>query len=135
MKITAAFDLTSDIENQIANLRLLQTRLSELGLNVSVSTKTTPRSPDEMGANERAWLEYSGKSRMNMRDKTLSREEQAVVYLKERGLETFPIVEKTHSDDNVNADASNDVDDDDDTDVFGIRIEEKPSVQSDSSAS
>ena len=121
------FALTKPIAEQLANLDLLMAELATRGISIT-SANVSPRSvasskPDTIGENESAWLAFSKRGRMNMKDKSLSREAQAKIYLEEKGL-TVPnpdceTIETENTDDESVQDDSDDIDSDsDDIDIF-----------------
>ncbi len=118
------FALTKPIAEQLANLDLLTAELATRGISItsaSVSARpTVSHKPDTVGENERAWLAFSKRGRMNMKDKSLSRELQAKIYLEEKGL-TVPNpdcetseIESQHENESIQDDST----DSDDFDVF-----------------
>jgi hypothetical protein len=88
--ININFQLTKSIESQLEQLDTLLPELEKRGITIELARITSSQSSpsvkdtEDMGPQERAWLACSGRSRMNMRDKTLTREEQASKYLLER---------------------------------------------------
>jgi len=98
------FQLTKPIEAQLLSLDMLLPELEKRGITITSARinpapSTAKTNTDAMGPNERAWLAASQRTRMNMRDKSLSREEQAAVYLTERGLSAESVHHETFPDD------------------------------------
>jgi len=107
------FDLSKPIEFQFHQFDKIKVELENRGITLKSSTRISNQSSTvEMGPNEKAWLSFSGRSRMNMKDKTLSREQQAIVYLKEKGQPIFDIPET------IQVEISEDESHDDDSDVL-----------------
>lgn len=110
------FQLTKPIEAQLLSLDMLLPELEKRGITITSArigpvSSTAKANTDEMGPLERQWLEVSGRSRMNMRNKALSREDQAAVYLTERGLSAESVPENIPDD-------IHDASDDDSSDPF-----------------
>lgn len=86
LQITATFDLSKSFEEQIQNLEKLKEYWSKHSPTVNVSPKVF-----EIGPNEKKYLEISGKTRMNHRYKEMTREEQAILFLKDMGIEPIAL--------------------------------------------
>lgn len=119
--ISVNFDLTKSIAEQLANFDLLMAELATRGVSIT-SANVSPRSIpsprlDAIGENERAWLAFSKRQRMNMKDKSLSREAQAKIYLEEKGL-TVPNPDCENEVEKTIQDFSHDDSDDEDHDPF-----------------
>lgn len=88
--ITIPFDLNGDVEVQVAAFRKLKPLLEAEGVSFSSPARVTSNGGNrEAGPNELAWLKHSKRTRMNLKDKGLSREEQAIKYLQEAGLTSY----------------------------------------------
>ena len=77
LNLTTSFDLNGDFEKQIDNLEKLKKHLD----------KDEPvYENSEIGEMEKLYLKVTGKTRMNHMDKSLSREQQALLNLKNLGV-------------------------------------------------
>jgi pimeloyl-CoA synthetase len=85
------------LDAQLDNLRKILKQLKEMPEFENVKVQVVK---DEIGLNEERYLEITGKSRMNHRHKDMTREQQAAHYLKELGVDTFPISDTVESVDN-----------------------------------
>jgi len=93
MKPEVILHLNFNLEgNYLPQLQTLQKVLSELKtMQEFENVRVVQSVKGEIGLNEEKYLELTGKSRMNHRHKEMSREQQAAHYLKELGVDTFPI--------------------------------------------
>jgi hypothetical protein len=114
--------LFKSLPDQLAALDQLLPQLASRGITLASATISAPRSttshkPDVVGENEAAWLAFSGRKRMNMKDRSLSREEQAKLYLEEKGLKV-PNPDCLDSSDNesIQDDSTDSENSDDDSD-------------------
>jgi hypothetical protein len=95
MKPEVILHLNFNLENghhlyeQIGNLKTVLNELKKISEFENVRVVQSVKG--EIGLNEEKYLELTGKSRMNHRHKEMSREQQAAHYLKELGVDTFPI--------------------------------------------
>ena len=89
---------TSSTDHLLLQLQNLKTVLNELKtLSEFENVKVVQSVKGDIGLNEEKYLELTGKSRMNHRHKDMSREQQAAHYLKELGVDTFPISDTVES--------------------------------------
>lgn len=82
------------LDTQLDNLKKVLKQLKEMPEFENVKVQVVK---DEIGLNEEKYLEITGKSRMNHRHKDMTREQQAAHYLKELGVDTFPISDTVES--------------------------------------
>jgi hypothetical protein len=84
------FDLSQPIDVQLNAFDAVQSELEKRGFTfnqpVRVNNAPSISKVADIGPNEKAWLAHSLRSRMNMKDKSLSREQQAASFLAEHGL-------------------------------------------------
>lgn len=82
------------LDTQLDNLKKVLKQLKEMPEFENVKVQVVK---DEIGLNEEKYLEITGKSRMNHRHKDMTREQQAAHYLKELGVDPFPISDTVES--------------------------------------
>jgi len=87
LRINTTFDLSGDFDRQFENLKKLHEYAQEHETPMTVYGQ--PQTPKEIGPNEMKYLDVSGKSRMNHRHKNMTREEQAMYYLRELNCEVI----------------------------------------------
>jgi hypothetical protein len=125
--LSISFDLTQPIDAQLNAFDAVQSELEKRGFtfNQPVRVNNAPTTPKvDIGPNEKAWLAHSLRSRMNMKDKSLSREQQAASFLAEHGL-TPPVpftecesLSQSLPNENVDTDIPSENEDDDDMDIL-----------------
>ena len=81
LRINTTFDLSGDFDRQFENLKKLHEYTQEH--EIPTIPSAYGQSPKEIGPNEQKYLDVSGKSRMNHRHKHMTREEQAIQYLRD----------------------------------------------------
>lgn len=85
--LTVNFNLSNNVAIQLENFDSLLSELNKRGFHFEEKViSNLPNLPKVIGPNEDEYLKVSGRSRMNIRDKSLSREAQAAKYLIEKGI-------------------------------------------------